>query len=301
MPIVKPSWRRTLHRTSRSSTKLRSAEILTSTSTGAHIKPLDPVLDPALHKPIDPELCSLHAASSPHRTAAETRSLPASCLIALLGRIVTCTAAGPGSPPTGAPRPDNPIIATSRWGRLVHQPPHCSPMGISWGSSPQGSPLTNHPSWRRRAQVRLAAPAERRGGFGTCAQSGRQGDQRTRPYLSLPAHRLSARLDPARRTHISERGPRAQPSGPPSLGRHSLRGSPGADSAPLGTHESNEGQLYPPTRTGHLPGYLALSLMPQLHDAMGAGAGRQKFQVCVDTHGASSAHGRPGADTIFLK
>ena len=72
MPIVKLSWRRTLHRTSRSSTKLRSAEILTSTSTGAHIKPLDPVLDPALDKPIDPELCSLHAASSPHRTAAET-------------------------------------------------------------------------------------------------------------------------------------------------------------------------------------------------------------------------------------
>ena len=135
MPIVKPSWRRTLHRTSRSSTKLRSAEILTSTSTGAHIKPLDPVLD----KLIDPELCSLHAASSSHRTAAEILSLPASCLFALLGRIVTCTAAGPGSPPTGVARPDDPIIATSRWGRLVYQPPHCSPMGISWGSSPQGT------------------------------------------------------------------------------------------------------------------------------------------------------------------
>jgi len=45
MPIVKPSWRRTLHRTSRSSTKLHSAEILTSTSTGALVKPLDAVLD----------------------------------------------------------------------------------------------------------------------------------------------------------------------------------------------------------------------------------------------------------------
>ena len=55
-------------------------------------------------------------------------------------------------------------------------------------------------------------------------------------------------------------------------------GSPGADSAPLGVHESNKGQLYPPTRTGHLPGNLALSLMQQLHDAIGAGAGRQKFQ-----------------------
>jgi hypothetical protein len=143
------NWRRTLHRTSRSSTKIRSPEILTSTSTGAHIKPLDPVLD----KPIDPELCSLHAASSSHRTAAEIFSLQASCLFALLGRIVTCTAAGPGSPPTGVPRPDDPIVATSRWGRLAYQSPHCSPMGISWGSSPQGSPLTNHPSWRRRAQV----------------------------------------------------------------------------------------------------------------------------------------------------
>jgi hypothetical protein len=49
MPIVKPSWRRTLHRISRSSTKLRSAE--------------------------------------------------------------------PGSLPTGVPRPDDPIIATSRWGQ----------------------------------------------------------------------------------------------------------------------------------------------------------------------------------------
>jgi hypothetical protein len=26
-------------------------------------------------------------------------------------------------------------------------------MGISWGSIPQGSPLSNHPSRRRRAQV----------------------------------------------------------------------------------------------------------------------------------------------------
>ncbi len=45
MPIVKPSWRRTQHRIFRSSTKLRSAEILTSTATGAHNNPLDPALD----------------------------------------------------------------------------------------------------------------------------------------------------------------------------------------------------------------------------------------------------------------
>jgi hypothetical protein len=121
MPIVKPSWRRTLHRISRSSTKLCSAEILTSTST------------PATRRSTSPsnwELGSLHAASSSHRTAAETLSLLASCLIAQLGRLVTCTAAGPGSLPTGVPRPDDPIIATSRWGRPAHRPPHCSPMGI---------------------------------------------------------------------------------------------------------------------------------------------------------------------------
>jgi hypothetical protein len=94
-----------------------------------------------LYKPIDPELCSLHAASSCHRTAAETPPCRLRACLLYLDASSPCTAAGPGSPPTGAPRPDDPIIATSRWGRLAHQPPHCSPMGISWGSSPQGSPL----------------------------------------------------------------------------------------------------------------------------------------------------------------
>ena len=180
---------------------------------------------PVLNKPIDPELCSLHAASS--LIEPQLRPLPAGFVLDcstwthrhLHGRrtrlaIDRCCSAR---------RPDH---RDSRWGRPAHQPPHCSPMGISWGSIPQGSPLSNHPSRRRRAQVRLAAPAERRGGFGTCAQSGRQGDQRTWLYLKLPAHRLSARPDPTRRTYISERGARAQSSGPTSLGRNSLRGTP---------------------------------------------------------------------------
>jgi hypothetical protein len=95
MPIVKPSWRRTLHR-------MRSFSLLASS------------------------LCAQLDASSPSRLAPDRSS--------------------------SAARPDDPIIATSRWGRPVHRPPHYSPMGISWGSTPQGSPLTNHPSWRRRAQ-----------------------------------------------------------------------------------------------------------------------------------------------------
>jgi hypothetical protein len=239
MPIVKMSWRRTLHRTPRSSTKLHSAEVLTSTSTGAHIKPLDPVLDLALDKPIDPELCSLHAASS--LIEPQLRPLPAGFVLDcstwthrhLHGRrtrlaIDRCCSAR---------RPDH---RDSRWGRPAHQPPHCSPMGISWGSIPQGSPLSNHPSRRRRAQVRLAAPAERRGGFGTCAQSGRQGDQRTWLYLRLPAQRLSARPDPARRTYISERGARAQSSGPTPPGRNSHRGSRHGQ-GPARTLESGQG------------------------------------------------------------
>ena len=249
MPIVEMSWRRTLHRTPRSSTKLHSAEVLTSTSTVANIKPLDPVLDLALDKPIDPELCSLHAASS--LIEPQLRPLPAGFVLDcstwthrhLHGRrtrlaIDRCCSAR---------RPDH---RDSRWGRPAHQPPHCSPMGISWGSIPQGSPLSNHPSRRRRAQVRLAAPAERRGGFGTCAQSGRQGDQRTWLYLKLPANRLSARPDPTRRTYISERGARAQSSGPTSPRAELPQGNPGVDRAPLGPTSQDKGYLNPPTRTG---------------------------------------------------
>jgi hypothetical protein len=91
------------------------------------------------------------AAFTPHQAVTEPqlRPLPA-------GFVLVCSTwthrhhARPQDPARHRPvppRPDDPIIATSRWGRLAHQPPHCSPMGISWGSSPQGSPLTstNHP------------------------------------------------------------------------------------------------------------------------------------------------------------
>ncbi len=290
MPIVEMSWRRTLHRPPRSSTKLHSAEVLTSTSTGAHIKPLDPVLDLALDKPIDPELCSLHAASS--LIEPQLRPLPAGFVLDcstwthrhLHGRrtrlaIDRCCSAR---------RPDH---RDSRWGRPAHQPPHCSPMGISWGSIPQGSPLSNHPSRRRRAQVRLAATAERWGGFGTCVQERTTGGQRTQLYLTYLALRLSARPDPARRAGATTRlgtGALSPQSRPPPLGQRSLHGTPGAGCASLRVHELTRGQSYPTTRTGHLPADLAFSLMPQLHDAMEAGTGRPSVQECVDTHGASS-------------
>jgi len=286
MPIVEMSWRRTLHRTPRSSTKLHSAEVLTSTSTGAHIKPLDPVLDLALDKPIDPELCSLHAASS--LIEPQLRPLPAGFVLDcstwthrhLHGRrtrlaIDRCCSAR---------RPDH---RDSRWGRPAHQPPHCSPMGISWGSIPQGSPLSNHPSRRRRAQVRLAAPAERRGGFGTCAQSGRQGDQRTWLYLKLPAHRLSARPDPTRRTYISEQGARAQSSGPTSPGRNSLRGTPawtGPRSDPRVRTRDISIHRLGPVNPG-LPGSQSNAVAARRHGSRSRVASSQER---VDTHGASS-------------
>ncbi len=46
---------------------------------------------------------------------------------------------------------------------------------------------------RDQKEYRLAAPAERWGGFGTCAQSGQQGDRRTQAVPGYsPAQRLSA-------------------------------------------------------------------------------------------------------------
>jgi hypothetical protein len=105
-----------------------SAEILPSTSTG-------PTTSPSTRCSTSPStrvLDKLLVPPSPHRTTAED-PLPAGFLEYAIGRLVTHTAAGPGSHSTGAPRPDDPTIATSRWGRPAFRPPHCSPMGIPWG------------------------------------------------------------------------------------------------------------------------------------------------------------------------
>ena len=132
-------------------------------------------------------------------------------------------------------------------------------------------------SRKGQLEIRLAAPAERRGGFGTCAQSGRQGDQRTLPYPRLPAHRLLARPDPARRTYISERGARAQSSEPTSPGRNSLRGTP-AWTRPRSDPRVRTRIALSTDSDRPTPDYLALSLMPQPHDAMGAGVGWQALR-----------------------
>ena len=137
-PIVQPSWRRTLHRISRSSTIRGDPD--EHIDRGPQQAPR-----PGARQAPRPGSSAILAGS--RRTTAETLSL---WLLAhelntwttrhLHGRRTRLAA----SRPTGAPRLDDPIIATSRWGRPAHWPPHCSPMGISWGSIPQGSPLTNH-------------------------------------------------------------------------------------------------------------------------------------------------------------
>ncbi len=133
-------------------------------------------------------------------------------------------------------------------------------------------------------KVRLAATAERWGGFGTCVQEWTTGGQRTQLYLTYLALRLSARPDSARRAGATTRLGTEDPEGlspqsrPPPLGQRSPHGTPGAGCASLKAHELTREQSHPTTRTGHLPAYLAFSLMPQLHDAMEAGTGRPNVQ-----------------------
>ncbi len=113
---------------------------------------------------------------------------------------------------------------------------------------------------------------------------------------------IGSRPDPARRAgkmHDSERGPRARKEGHHPTGGAPSMGPPGADGAQLGVYESTKGHLYPPTRTGYLPSVLALSLMPQLHDAMEREPGGKSFGTASIPTGPAPAHGRPGADTTF--
>ena len=73
----------------------------------------------------------------------------------------------------------------------------------------------------------------------------------------------------------------------------------GADSAPLRVHESTKGPSTLPTRTGYLPSDLALSLMPQLHDAVEQEPGGESFGTAWMPTGPAPIYGRPGADTTF--
>ncbi len=120
--------------------------------------------------------------------------------------------------------------------------------------------------------------------------------------LSSPST-IGSRPDPARRAgkmHDSERGPQARKAGHHPTGGAPSKGPPGEDGAPLGVHESSPRDTSTPlTRTGYLPNDLALSLMPQLHDAMEQEPGGESFGTASVPTGPAPAHGRPGADTTF--
>jgi hypothetical protein len=78
--------------------------------------------------------------------------------------------AGLRTSPSGAP--SRRTYATSRGGRPMSRPTLTAVrLGMEWGSTPHGSSkdqTTTGPAMR--TQVRLAAPAERWGGFGTCVR-----------------------------------------------------------------------------------------------------------------------------------
>ena len=72
-------------------------------------------------------------------------------------------------PPPASTRAGNPTRRSAKVGRVHPKPPRCSPSGDAKGFDPPGQHnLPDMSDMRKRAQVRLAAPAERRGGFGTC-------------------------------------------------------------------------------------------------------------------------------------
>ena len=92
---------------------------------------------------------------------------------------VTNSAAGSDPDSSGAARPGAPN-ATIRWGRPMLQ--HAGyPTALRWGYHGVRLPRAAHkahpsPGRRRRTQVRLASPAERWGGFGTCVQNKTTGE-----------------------------------------------------------------------------------------------------------------------------
>jgi hypothetical protein len=249
MPIVEMSWRRTLHRTPRSSTKLHSAEVLTSTSTGAHIKPLDPVLDLALDKPIDPELCSLHAASS--LIEPQLRPLPAGFVLDcstwthrhLHGRRTRlaidrcCSARRPdhrdqqvGQACSSATPllSDGDIMGFNSPGQSTLKPPQsaaASASSISRAGGTAGWLWNLRSEWTTGRSAYLAVPEA----------SSPSTIGKTGPYPT--------------NVHLGTGGP--SPVKRANFPRSELpQGIPGADRAPLGPTSQDKGYLYPPTRTG---------------------------------------------------
>ena len=88
-------------------------------------------------------------------------------------------------------------------------------------------------------------------------------------------------------------------SGPPTHGWCSRNGTPRRGRCPArGPRVNPRDASNPTTRTGHLPTYLAPSLMPQLHDTWEQEAGGKNTEECVgDPRGPVPTHGRPGAET----
>ena len=135
----------------------------------------------------------------------------------------------------------------------------------------------NHKHLNFLIVVRLAAPAERWGGFGTCAQSGQHGDRRTQ---AVPGHSpspttIGSRPDPAdvrskRTTRNGGPEPAKRATNPRRYSRNgipSARKVPrsGPTSQPKGRFDPFDSDRLPPD--SRVPSYLAPSLMPQLHDA----------------------------------
>ncbi len=101
---------------------------------------------------------------------------------------------------------------------------------------------------------RLSAQA---GPCPTCGQNARLGMGAPSPQSGPPTHERCFRKGTPRRGRCPARGPRVIPRDASTL----------------------------PTRTGHLPSYLAPSLMPQLHGALEQKAGGESTVSVLVTHG----------------
>ena len=129
------------------------------------------------------------------------------------------------------------------------------------------------------------------------------------PYPSCtgayPAHRLSAQdrtlPDVLERCTTRNGGP--EPAKRATIPRAVLpQRDPPARTVPRsGSTSQPRDTSTLPTRTGYLPSDLALSLMPQLHNAMEQEPGGESSRTVWIPTGPAPAHGRPGADTTFLE
>jgi hypothetical protein len=129
-PIVQPSWRRTLHRISRSS--------ITRGDPDEHIdRGPQQAPRPGARQAHRPGSSAVLASS--RRTTAETLSLWLLAHELKLGRLVTCTAAGPGSQPRARPELLGPTTRSSRRAGGAG-PPSGHPTALRWGFMGFNSP-----------------------------------------------------------------------------------------------------------------------------------------------------------------